>query len=131
MSFFTDILLAHEAEAKLIARTSNPTKQWPGCAFKNLNEVNFIALYCILGGDDDAWVDFEPLVVKKSGLIVSRFPRELIDHLSELEPKEFTEVARRWSNTEELDGWWQPEHLVPVLTELVPLAARAKLENKP
>jgi len=44
MSFFTDILLADESEAKQIARTPNPTKRWPGCDFKNLNEVNFITL---------------------------------------------------------------------------------------
>src|SRR5262249_52508835 len=122
MSFFTDIVVVSQKEAKRVSRQTSPTSKWPGCEGKNLDQVTLGTLYGILVGDTDADVEFEDISFSKEGMWVSRFPDDYVERLSQLDTKSLPWVAKKWSKTAELRDLYEAAELQQFLEELSALA---------
>ena len=125
MGSFCDVVVASTREAKKIAAANGNLGQWPSCSLKGLSHVSFATLYEILTSKsvDEVLSDFDFLHTDES-VIVQRFPNAVVKALAQLEKPKLARVAKKWSRTEELEGYKIAE-LQPFLEELTAIARDA------
>ena len=133
MSFYTDFIVAAEAEAPAVAATEAPTEHWPGFSVKSITELDLANAWSLLSGEPDVIAlkgRFELLSCdEESRRTLSKVPRSLLDRIEELTDSESRELASRWAQSEEFRGRWKPSELEDILRCLRELAGRARIEG--
>lgn len=137
MSIISDFIVATPADARTYAQwtaggEAAAPDRYTVAGYNGLTDLEISTLWAVLAGEewdiDEHELPGEPGDEDEESML-SRFPPPLVNALAALEDPALAGIARQWSSqAEELE--WEPEALLPVLSDLRRLARLAKGEGK-
>jgi hypothetical protein len=133
MGVLSDLVVAPEADAAVVAGSMNPAAQFGGIDIKGISSVNFGVLHSILIGRPfkELLPQYKPLIsLSSEGPWVFRIPQDLVVQLAGMSDHERHRVGDLWARTDEFlgAGWTQPE--VAEAFESICALARNAVESK-
>jgi hypothetical protein len=140
MGVLSEIVIANQSDARAIAKSHSPSREWQGFFWKGLDPVVLSSLWSILKGETPnvetvvQQVDRFRMVqqVSEDGPWLFSLPREFRDLLANISnepPAIIGPVEQAWGATEELEHW-SPADVEECLGKLADLASSAALEDK-
>jgi hypothetical protein len=136
MGVLTDIVIANESEAKAIATSSVPSREWPGIDAKGIDQVKLGTLWALLTGQDfkveSVVNEFVTLhEVSEDGPWVFRVPPQIVKLLADLDDERANTTALAWAATDEFVlAQWEGGAVRSILDELRSLARSANATSK-
>jgi len=141
MGVLTDFVAADSSEVERVGKSLNPSEDFSGLDAKGMDGIKLGGLYCILTGTTytiDFVADFmgeRSIVYQESeeGPWVHLVPHDLTARVARLSPTDISQVAVRWSKTEEFDPKyfeWPPDAVKQFLVDFAALARQAVSEGK-
>ncbi|QWF17545.1 hypothetical protein [Lysobacter capsici] len=136
MSIMSDFIVATASDARAYAQwtasgETAASSRYTVASYNGLTDLEVSNLWAIL--TDEEWdIDVHELPGEPGDededSMLSQFPAPLVNALAALQETALSDIAAQWAQSEELD--WEPEALLPVVTDLRRLAAQAKGEGK-
>jgi hypothetical protein len=134
MSFFTDFLIATEADAPEIASSEKPTEQWPGFSAKSITELDLANVWSILSAAPDVTAlhgRFEHIYFDPDGeCTITKMPSPFVELLAEVEDANLPAMSARWAQAPEFDEMRDLSQLQEMLRNLRDLAKRALADRR-
>jgi hypothetical protein len=137
MGVLSELVAAPKSEARLVAESDSPSRDWQGIVWKGLDQIKLASLWSILEGEqievDSVVASSERMElaanVSENGPWVFAIPEELRNLLADLAGKDddrMRSVARAWASTDELKDWDHSD-VTGLLQEVIDLADGARL----
>jgi hypothetical protein len=136
MSIISDFIVATASDAHAYAQWSasgetSASSRYTVAGYNGLTDLDVSTLWAIVTGEE--WdIDVHELPGEPGDededSMLSQFPAPLVSALAALQEPALAGIAAQWAQAEELD--WEPEELLPVVSDLRRLAAQASSQGK-
>lgn len=132
----SELVVAEEGEAALVAADAAPRGRWPRVDAEGLDQVKLALLWALLDGQpfrDELVLEFAPLEeVSADGPWVFRVPPPFAALLAAAEPDRARAAAAAWAATQELElEGWEPDAAAAMVDALRGVARAAAAARRP